>query len=96
VGLVLQQGIMIGMDFQQAVILGLILATSYDYTYGLSSDHDCKIGFRASCDISSHGPVIFIIIFSFCSQLLSGYESVVKKLAPNFHNNFPPPLPIFT
>jgi len=34
---------------------------------------------------------IFIIIYSICSQLLSGYDSVVKKLAPNFHNNVPPP-----
>jgi len=82
---------MIGMNFQQAVIVGLILKTSYDYRYGISADHDCNPGFRACCDISSHGPVIFIIIFSFCSQLHSGYDSVAKKLAPNFHTNVPPP-----
>jgi hypothetical protein len=36
------------MNFQQAVIVGLILTTSYDYKYGLSAGHDCKTDFRAS------------------------------------------------
>jgi len=67
-----------GMTLQQGLIISIVLSTSYDYKYGLSSGHDCKIGFRASCDISSHGLVIFIIIFPFCSQLLLGYDCVIE------------------
>jgi len=46
----------LGMTFQQAIIVGLVL-TNHDYRYGLSAGHVCRTGFRASCNISSHRPV---------------------------------------
>ena len=39
------------------MILGMVLTSSYDYRNRHSDGHNCRNGFRASCDISSHGPV---------------------------------------
>ena len=55
--LTLWQSMTVGMAFQWGMILRLVLTTSYDYRYGLSAGHDCRTGFRASRDISFHGPV---------------------------------------
>jgi hypothetical protein len=57
VGLALQQSLIVGLVFKQAMIVGLVLTTSSDYRYGLPGGHDCRTAFRASCDISFHGPV---------------------------------------
>jgi hypothetical protein len=45
------------MAFQQAMIVGMVLTSNYDYRYRFSAGHDCKTGFRERCDISLHGPV---------------------------------------
>jgi hypothetical protein len=47
----------VGLVFKPAMIVGLVLTARHDYRYGLSAGHDCRTGFRASCDISFHGPV---------------------------------------
>jgi len=58
---------------------GLLLTTSYVYRYGLSAGQDCGTRFRASWDFSVLMVwLIFIIIFSFCSQLLLDYDCVIK------------------
>jgi hypothetical protein len=45
------------MTIQQAVILGLVVTTNYDYRYGLLAGHNCRTGFSASCGVSLHDPV---------------------------------------
>jgi len=57
------------------MILGMDITSSYDYGYGHSDGHDCRNGFRASCDISSHDPIniynhLFVLLI-FCPGLLS-------------------------
>jgi hypothetical protein len=47
----------VGMAFQQAMIVGLVLKTSYDCRYDLSAGHVCRAAFKATCDISFRGPV---------------------------------------
>jgi hypothetical protein len=48
---------MVGMTFQLAMIVALILKTSYDNMYGLSASHNCGTGFIASCYILFRVPV---------------------------------------
>jgi hypothetical protein len=75
----LKQSIIVGLAFQQVIIEGLLLKTSYYYRYGLSAGQDCGTCFTASCDFSFVTVrLIFIIIFSFCSQFLLGYDCIIK------------------
>jgi len=39
------------------MILLMFHTSSCDYKYGHSDGHDFRNGFRANCDVSSHGPV---------------------------------------
>jgi len=77
--MLLLYAIFVGLAFQQVMLEGLLLTTSYYYRYGLSAGEDFRTRFRASCDFSVLMiPLIFILIFSFCSQLLLGYDCVIK------------------
>jgi len=71
--------IIVGLAFQQVMFKGLLLITIYVYSYGLSAGQDCRTRFRQRCDFPFlMVRLIFIIIFSFCSQLLLGYDCVIK------------------
>jgi hypothetical protein len=68
----------VGLGFQQAMIVGLVLTTNYDYRYGLSYGHDGMTDFRVCCDIPCHVPVYIRNNLLVLLTVLLCYDCVVK------------------